>query len=82
MDVNFVLINTFRYRKTYVHKIFPIFGQSLINENCHNSRASNDIDMKLGPEPNYNKRNTEKNLKVTLCQQIVGHCYFSDLWPI
>ena len=28
---------------------FQISGQSLIKENCHNSRASTDIDMKLGP---------------------------------
>ena len=28
---------------------FRIFGQSLIKENCHNSRTSDDIDMKLGP---------------------------------
>ena len=25
-----------------------IFGESLINENCHKFRTSNDIDMKLG----------------------------------
>ena len=28
---------------------FRISGQSLIKENCHNSRTSNDIDIKLGP---------------------------------
>ena len=28
---------------------FRIFGQCLIKESCHNSRASDDIDMKLGP---------------------------------
>ena len=28
---------------------FWIAGQSLINENCHNSRTINDIDMKLRP---------------------------------
>ena len=28
---------------------FWISGQSFMNKNCHNSRASNDIDMKLGP---------------------------------
>ena len=27
---------------------FQISGQSLINKNCHNSRSSNDIDIKLG----------------------------------
>ena len=28
---------------------FRISGQSLIIKNCHNSRTSDDIDMKLGP---------------------------------
>ena len=37
---------------------FGISGQSLINKNCHNSRTSNHIDMKLGPVTKLNKRNT------------------------
>ena len=28
---------------------FWISGQSFMIENCHNSRTSHDIDMKLGP---------------------------------
>ena len=28
---------------------FRISAQSLIKENCHNSRISDDIDMNLGP---------------------------------
>ena len=28
---------------------FPDFWSSLIKENCHNSRTSDEIDMKLGP---------------------------------
>ena len=28
---------------------FRISGQLFINENCHNSRTSHDIDMKFGP---------------------------------
>ena len=36
---------------------FWISGQSLIKENCHNSRTSNDIDMKLGPVTKLDKRN-------------------------
>ena len=35
---------------------FPISSQSLIKENCHNSRTSDDIDMKLGPVPKLDKR--------------------------
>ena len=37
---------------------FGISDQSLINKNCHNSRTSNHIDMKLGPLTKLNKRNT------------------------
>ena len=37
---------------------FQIFGQSLTNKNCDNSRTSNDIDMKLGPVTKCDKRNT------------------------
>ena len=32
-------------------------GQSLIKRNCHNSRTSDDIDMKLGPVTKLGKRN-------------------------
>ena len=41
--------------------VFPLFGflvQFLKNKNCHNSRTSNDIDMKLGPVTKLDKRNT------------------------
>ena len=36
---------------------FRISGQSLTKENCHNSRTSDDIDMKLGPVTKLGKRN-------------------------
>ena len=36
---------------------FQIFGQSLIKENSHNSRASDDTDMKLGSATKLYKRN-------------------------
>ena len=36
---------------------FQISGQSLIEENCYNSRTSDDIDMKLGPVTDFDKRN-------------------------
>ena len=35
---------------------FRISSQSLIKENCHNSRTSDDIDMKLGPVTKLHKR--------------------------
>ena len=36
---------------------FRSFDQSLIKENCHNSRTSDEIDMKLGPVTKLDKRN-------------------------
>ena len=36
---------------------FRISGQSLIKGNCHNSRISNDIDIKIGPVAKFDKRN-------------------------
>ena len=38
---------------------FWISGQSFINGNCHNSRTSYYIFMKLGPVTKIDKRNTE-----------------------
>ena len=51
---------------------FQISGQSLINVNYHNSRASDDIDMKLGTVTKCNKRNkmTSKKLTITSYQEI------------
>ena len=37
---------------------FQISGQSFINENYHNSRIGDDIDMKLGPVTKLEERNT------------------------
>ena len=52
---------------------FQISGQSLINENCHNSRTSIDIDMKHRPVTKLDKkrRQSQKNLTITSCQQLV-----------
>ena len=36
---------------------FQISGQSLMNENCHKSRTSHDIDIKLGPVTKLRKKN-------------------------
>ena len=36
---------------------FQISGLSLIKENCHNFRTSDDIDMKLGPVTKLDKGN-------------------------
>ena len=51
---------------------FRISGQSLIKGNCHNSRTSDDIDMKVGPVTKLDKRNktTSKMLMITSCRKI------------
>ena len=41
-----------------------ISGQSLLKRNCHNSRISNDIDMKLEPVTTLDKRNTIMSKKI------------------
>ena len=64
---------------------FWISGQSLIQENCQNSRASNDIDMKLGPVNKLYKRSMETSKKID-DDVMPGNCVaiiiFSNLWPI
>ena len=42
---------------------FRISGQSLIKENCHNSRTSDDIYMKLGPVTKLDKINKKLSKK-------------------
>ena len=42
---------------------FPISAQSLIKVNCHNSRPSDDIDMKLGPVTKLDKGNKTMSKK-------------------
>ena len=42
---------------------FWISDQFFIKENCHNSRTSNAIDMKLGPVTKIDKRNTATSKK-------------------
>ena len=57
---------------------FRISSQSFIKEICHNSRTSNDNEMKLGPITKLNKRNMamSKNLTMTSCRQIVSSLSF------
>ena len=42
---------------------FPDSGQSVLKENYHNSRNSDDIDMKPGPVTKLDKRNKTKSKK-------------------
>ena len=50
---------------------FQISDQSFIKENCHNSRTSNDIDIKLGPVTKLGKQKTatSKTFAIISCQQ-------------
>ena len=40
---------------------FRISGQSVMKGNCHNSRTSDDIDMKLGPVTQLETKQLKKN---------------------
>ena len=57
---------------------FQIYGQSLIKRYCHNSRTSDDIDMKFERVTKLDKRNkiTSKNLKMTSRWKIVSSLLF------
>ena len=63
---------------------FRIFGRSFINENCHNSRTNNGIDMKLGPVTKLGKKNTASSKKSD--DDVMSKNYdvivFSNLWSI
>ena len=39
---------------------FRSSGKFLIKGNCHNSRTSDDIDMKVGPVTRLNQRNKKR----------------------
>ena len=62
---------------------FQISGQSLIKktfQKFHNSRTSDDIDMKLGPVPKLDKEkqnSLKKKLTMTSCRKIVTSLSFS-----
>ena len=64
---------------------FWISGQSFVNKNCHNSRTSHDIDIKLKPVTKIHKRNTKSSKKFNGdvmsrdCKVIV---FFPNLWLI
>ena len=51
---------------------------TLMKENCHNSRTSDDIDIKLGSVTKIDRRNKKmsKKLMLTSCQQIVTSLLF------
>ena len=57
-----------KLRGTYFRSLDS--GQSPINRNCHNSRTTGDIDLKLGPVTKLDKRN-KKTSNAWLLQAIV-----------
>ena len=65
---------------------FRISGQFFINENCHNSRTSHDINMKFGPVTKLDKKKTVTQKKKKKDDDVISeNCdviVFSDLWPI
>ena len=57
---------------------FRISAQSLMKENCHSSRTSDEIDMKLGKATKLDKRNktTSKKIDDDVCWKIVTSSSF------
>ena len=64
---------------------FQISGQTFIEENCHNSRTSNDIDVKLWQVTKLEEKNTATSKKVWrwryigICDIIVIFGFMTDL---
>ena len=52
-----------------------------MNENCHNSRKSNDLDMKLGLVMKLDTTNMA-SLKKIDNDIMSANCNFFNLWPI
>ena len=62
---------------------FRISGQFLIKRNCHNSRTSDNIDIKFEPVTKLDKKNktTTQKLKMRSCQKIVTTLSFFNVQP-
>ena len=59
---------------------FRIFGQSIIKENFHNSRTSDDIDMKLRPVTKLHRRN--KKTSITFDDDVISEkCDVISIFP-
>ena len=61
---------------------FPISGNSVIKENCQNSRSSDDIDMKLGPIIKLDMRSqtTSKKIEVSRTVTSLSFSQFMAKW--
>ena len=57
-----------------------------MNENCYNSRITNDIDMKIGPVTKIDKRNTTISKKIDdnamsgNCREELRSCSSTKQW--
>ena len=60
---------------------FWISGQSFIKENCHNSRTTDNIDMKLGPVTKLDKGNKAMS-KIFDDDVISTNCDVIVIFPI
>ena len=60
---------------------FRISGQRIIKGNCHNSRTSGDIDIKIGTVTKLDKKN-KKKLKKFNNDVILGNCDIITNFPI
>ena len=66
--------------QTEVFQISGFLAKSLTNENYHNSRNGDDIDIKLGPVIKIDKGNTTSKKKTTKwCRQIMTTLSLSKL---
>ena len=61
---------------------FGIPGQSLIKENYHNSRTSDDIDMKLGPVMKLDTRNKATSKKIDDDVMLADLTSLWFFWPV
>ena len=61
-----LLISVSRYWAKFRREYFrsPDFWWILLKRNCHNSRTSKDIDIKLGPVTKLDKRNKTTSKKI------------------
>ena len=60
---------------------FQIFGLPLIKGKCHNSRTSDDIDMKLGPVTEIDKR--KKTTSKKFDEEVISkNCDIISIFPI
>ena len=63
VSLNYLSLQILGKTQTKLFPNFQISGQSFIKENCHNSRTSDNIDLKLGPVTKLDKKNKATSKK-------------------